>query len=382
MNDSQFEEQTKINKDIDKQYRNYINGLILFRLRLIVAIGIVLHLSYFGLDQFAYPSYTSIFFKIRTISSIFLAATIFLSYIPKIKSHIVWLSNISASIFVASFGAMVFISNGSSSEYYQGVNLIILGLSIVNPFYLGHLICCYLLWLVYFNAVMILGHGPFNYHNLIFADYFMSSTALLVAIMTKFYKDQHYNAFIRQEQLKLNEETLSALYNQADKLSKTDTLTEINNRRNFSDMMKKKMENCEVTKTTFYLVIFDIDYFKQINDTHGHTLGDKALISVVQVVKNNIRSNDFIGRFGGDEFVICLDHPNKESLMSRLIRIRDGVRDLKLMHDGKVVPISTSIGAAKFIPGTAMTEAKLIEKADFELFNVKKTTRGEISVDQ
>jgi len=186
----------------------------------------------------------------------------------------------------------------------------------------------------------------------------------------------------QNEQLRQNEKIMADLYSQADKLSKTDTLTEINNRRHFFEMLYKKMQNCEAAKTCFYLVIFDVDHFKEINDSYGHTLGDRVLVKVVEVVKSNIRSNDFIGRYGGDEFIICLDFPNKEGILNRLTKIRDDVKALSLTHDGKEVSISVSIGAAKFIPGTSMTEKNLIEKADFELFNVKKTTRGEISVNE
>ena len=184
----------------------------------------------------------------------------------------------------------------------------------------------------------------------------------------------------QNEQLRQNEKTLADLYNQADKLSKTDTLTEINNRRHFSEMLNKKMQDSEAAKTYFYLVIFDVDHFKEINDSYGHTLGDMVLVKVVEVVKKNTRSNDFIGRFGGDEFVICLDFPNKEGILNRLTKIRDGVKALSFTHEGKEVSTSVSIGAAQFLPGTNMTEKNLIEKADAELFNVKKSTRGEISV--
>lgn len=186
----------------------------------------------------------------------------------------------------------------------------------------------------------------------------------------------------QNEQLRQNEKVLADMYSHADKLSKTDTLTQINNRRNFFEMLNKKMQDCETAKTCFYLVIFDVDHFKGINDTYGHALGDKALVKVVEVVKNNIRSNDFIGRYGGDEFIICLDFPNKEGILNRLTKISDGVKALRLPYEGKEIYISVSIGAAKFVPGTNITEEKLIEKADFELFNVKKATRGEISINE
>ena len=186
----------------------------------------------------------------------------------------------------------------------------------------------------------------------------------------------------QNEQLRQTKEELTNLYDQADKLSKTDTLTEINNRRHFLEMLNKKMQDCEIAKTSFYLVIFDVDHFKEINDSYGHIFGDRVLVKVIGVVKSNVRSNDFIGRYGGDEFIICLDFHNKEGILSRLTKIRDGVRSLAITYEGKRVPISVSIGAAKFIPGTNMNEEKLIEKADIGLFNVKKTTRGEISVNE
>ena len=86
--------------------------------------------------------------------------------------------------------------------------------------------------------------------------------------------------------------------------------------------------------------------------------------------------------FGGDEFIICLDFPTKEGILNRLNKIRTGVKSLGITYEGKDVHVSVSIGAAKFIPGTGMNEEKLLEKADFELFNVKKTMRGEISINE
>ena len=109
--------------------------------------------------------------------------------------------------------------------------------------------------------------------------------------------------------------------------------------------------------------------------------GDEALVKIVGVVKSNVRGNDFIGRFGGDEFIICLDFPTRDLLISRLCLIRDGIRGLGLINGGKPVLLSVSIGAAKFRPGTNCTEEGLMKKADFELFNVKRTGRGAISIE-
>jgi len=382
MNDLQFEEQNKIRKDIDARYRVYTNELILFRFQLIASIGIVFHLAFFAIDRMAYPASSITFLKIRLVAALAVFILIFISFSKRIKPHIIWLADAAPTFLILNVCVMAFITDGSSNRYYEGANLIFLGISIINPFYLKHLICCFLIWIGLYDFSMLYGHGQFNLLNFTFANYFMSSTAFFVVLLTKFYKDQHYNAFVRQEHLKINEETLAALYSQADKLSKTDTLTEINNRRHFSDMLNKKIEACEEVKSSFYLIIFDVDHFKTINDNCGHAFGDTVLVKVVEVVKNNVRSNDFIGRFGGDEFIICLDLPDKEAIFNRLLKIRSGIRSLGLTHKGQNVPISVSIGASKFIPGTQMTEKKLMEKADFELFNVKKTTRGEISINE
>ena len=382
MSDLHFEEQKRIQKDIDARYRQYISEQILIRLQLILSIGIILHLAFTIIDHLVYPSIASAIYNIRLIDSLGIFIVICLSFFRNLKPHIHWLSDAAGSIFVIGMCVMILITDGSSNRYYEGANLVFLGMSIINPFYIGHLIVDFLIWIGLNDFAMLSVHGKFNMLNFTFANYFMSSTALLVIIMTKFYKDQHYKAFVRQEQLKINEETLAALYAQADKLSKTDTLTEINNRRHFSDMLQKKMESCEAAKSSFYLVIFDVDHFKGINDTYGHAFGDKVLLNVVEIVKNNVRSNDFIGRFGGDEFVICLDFPDKEKLLGRLTKISSGVRNLGLTFEDKQVAVSVSIGAAKFIPGIGMNEEKLLEKADFELFNVKKTTRGQISVNE
>ncbi|MDE2027438.1 MAG: hypothetical protein KGJ11_02710, partial [Candidatus Omnitrophica bacterium] len=242
MPDFQLEEQDKIKKDIDHKYRGHINEIILFRLRLIVFIGIFLHLIFVGLDMAAYPSYADTFFKIRIYDGLLAIIVLLASCSPKMKPQSVWLTNIGASIFIVGMCAMVFISDASSSRYYEGANLVFLATSIINPFYITHLAGCFLVWIAFYDLVMIYGHQThFNILNFIFANYFMGLTALGVVLITKFFKNEHYNAFVRQERLKINEETLAALYCQADKLSKIDTLTATNNRRHFSDMLNKKI---------------------------------------------------------------------------------------------------------------------------------------------
>jgi signal transduction histidine kinase len=201
----------QVKKEIDFRYYVYVDEEIAKRLRLIVLIGIVLHLAcYFIIDRFAYPASASIFLKIRCINVVQLLIVTGLSYLKYLKSHIAWLVDIMSLIFIAGIGTMVLISNGSGSRYYEGANLVFIGVyGIVNPFYIGHIICNILLGIGYFEFAMLANHTPFNSLNFLFANYFMFSTAILVAIVAKYYKDQHYKVFVQQEQMKMAKEELA-----------------------------------------------------------------------------------------------------------------------------------------------------------------------------
>jgi diguanylate cyclase (GGDEF)-like protein len=201
----------------------------------------------------------------------------------------------------------------------------------------------------------------------------MLSTLIFVMIMSKFYRDQHYKGYI-------SEQEQAILYNRADKLAKTDELTRVDNRRNFIEILRQRMARVNAGEGAFYLVIFDVDYFKQINDSCGHAFGDKVLIEVIQVVKKHIRSNDLVGRYGGDEFMLCLDFDQRVALETRLLKILLGIRALSLTCGDKPVPVSISIGAARYQSGRYPDEEKLIAAADVELFNVKKSARGKFSI--
>jgi light-regulated signal transduction histidine kinase (bacteriophytochrome) len=104
----------------------------------------------------------------------------------------------------------VLISDGSNSRYYEGANLVILGINgIINPFYFSHIIWTILLWIGFFEFAMLANHAHFDSLNFLYANFFMFSTAVLVAVLTKFYKDQHYKVFVQQELMKEAKEELA-----------------------------------------------------------------------------------------------------------------------------------------------------------------------------
>jgi signal transduction histidine kinase len=200
----------QIKNQIDARYYEYINGIILFRVRFVIcAIGIPLTLIFNLIDRIAYPASGMTFLKIRCIVVVLILLFTSFTYFKRVQSNIIWLADVMGSVMIIGVGVMVFLTDGSNSRYYEGANLVLLGFSgIVNPFYIWHTIGAFLVWIGCFEFAMLANHTHFNSLNFLFANYFMISTALIVAIMVKFYKDQHYKAFVQQEQLKLNMEIM------------------------------------------------------------------------------------------------------------------------------------------------------------------------------
>lgn len=151
-----------------------------------------------------------------------------------------------------------------------------------------------------------------------------------------------------------------------------DALTGIANRHHIINNITKMLDECKNTNEKFILIIFDIDKFKSINDRFGHAVGDTALKFVVNRVKNCLRKDDFIGRLGGDEFIVFTKNIDTkidaESLIMRIINTLE--EPLKISED--LIFIEVSLGVSVF-PIDALTVDDLMEKADKAMYIAKKT---------
>lgn len=117
---------------------------------------------------------------------------------------------------------------------------------------------------------------------------------------------------------------LIVLLNMKDDTIFTDYLTGIGNRKKFESVLKERVKSSS-PRRTFSLVMLDIDEFKEINDTFGHEMGDKALRASAKLLEKSIRSRDFVARYGGDEFCLILDVSDSESLKAAIARINSNV---------------------------------------------------------
>jgi diguanylate cyclase (GGDEF)-like protein/PAS domain S-box-containing protein len=166
---------------------------------------------------------------------------------------------------------------------------------------------------------------------------------------------------------------------QLDRLAHHDHLTGLPNRLLFADRLNQCLAISRRNNQNLAVMFLDLDRFKLINDTLGHTAGDAVLKSVAKHLKSYIRSGDMCFRYGGDEFVITLVNTSKEKAFDIAERIRQGMTNLSLkMENGGTLHVSLSIGVAEF-RGDETAET-LIQDADKALYISKNTGKNKTTV--
>jgi len=155
----------------------------------------------------------------------------------------------------------------------------------------------------------------------------------------------------------------------------TDDLTGLYNARYLDDLLDIEISRAERFNSNLALVFIDLDYFKLVNDKHGHLIGSRMLAEIGQLFKRRIRSVDFGARYGGDEFVLILPQTDKEGAYDLVCHLRDMVRSYALTTEaGDKVNVTASFGIATY-PEDATTKIDLIRLADNMMYKVKETTR-------
>ncbi len=158
-----------------------------------------------------------------------------------------------------------------------------------------------------------------------------------------------------------------------------DVLTKLLNRRFLPTIFKREISLANRAATSLSVLIIDVDKFKQINDTWGHNIGDEILRRVSQIFYDNVRSSDYVFRYGGDEFVIVLTESAQIDTLRTAERIRSRVEKTKVKApDGDDIPLSLSIGVAMF-NGHPDYE-RLIQMADEALYIAKKRGRNCVEI--
>lgn len=157
-------------------------------------------------------------------------------------------------------------------------------------------------------------------------------------------------------------------------LAMRDTLTSLYNRRAFDELALHSISAAVRSGEPLSLAIFDLDYFKEVNDTLGHAAGDAILRQASQVLRESLRSEDILCRWGGDEFCALLPHASQEQAAQAIERVQNSFRKTRFEVHGHVIPLAISIGMASSVPGNVGLE-DLIHRADAKLYQSKKGRR-------
>ncbi|MDN3698706.1 GGDEF domain-containing protein [Vibrio cortegadensis] len=163
----------------------------------------------------------------------------------------------------------------------------------------------------------------------------------------------------------------SRLKHQKQQLNK-DPLTSTYNKFGLEHITQSVLDKSKKTQSNTSILIIDVDKFKKFNDTYGHLLGDKALITVTNHLKNNIRAADYLGRWGGDEFVIICPNTSENEAIKLMKRIQNSaMKSLSI----KAIPIRLSIGATT-TNNSLDSFTQIFREADRALYQVKEQGRN------
>jgi diguanylate cyclase (GGDEF)-like protein len=165
-----------------------------------------------------------------------------------------------------------------------------------------------------------------------------------------------------------------ALEEQLRTAADTDELTRAYSRRRFYELLHEEMRRAARYHRPLALIMFDVDRFKQINDTHGHMTGDKVLAFLSDVVRGQIRESEHLARFGGDEFMLLLPETRLDDALHTAERLRES-----LAHQpyGALGPVACSFGVCEYKPGEAADE--LIRRVDQALYAAKAAGRDRVA---
>jgi len=169
------------------------------------------------------------------------------------------------------------------------------------------------------------------------------------------------------------------LFDEVQQLAITDSLTGLYNRRHFFELAALEFDRARRYQRPLSALMLDIDHFKQVNDTYGHTIGDQVLRAVAERCRKHLRKFNVLGRYGGEEFVALL--PETEPANARLVaeRLRQGIADLPIDTERAVIAITISVGVGGLDEECLALEC-LLERADWALYAAKQAGRDRVHV--
>jgi len=173
-----------------------------------------------------------------------------------------------------------------------------------------------------------------------------------------------------------NNHELKLMQSELEKMARTDSLTGIFNRSSFMELALIQFKKSASANGNCFVVIFDLDHFKKVNDNYGHQAGDEVLKACVLRTKNTVRSYDVLARYGGEEFIILVTDIDKTDIQNLAERIRQSISETPIEVGGAHISVTASFGIALANMSTDLDTA--IGFADTALYKAKEEGRNRV----
>ncbi|WP_426285750.1 GGDEF domain-containing protein [Luteibacter sp. E-22] len=188
------------------------------------------------------------------------------------------------------------------------------------------------------------------------------------------YRERAERMRLRIEQLETERNTLQRSLEREHELAQTDTMIGMPNRLAYEKRIEAAFESWQATMRPLSIAAIDIDHFKSINDTYGHTAGDAVLRIIGQALLKHIRPCDFVARYGGEEFIVIFDGADEAESLQVCERLRGKIQHLAFHASRQPVRVTASIGLTQFRPGD--TPQSVFDRADLALYTAKNGGRN------
>ncbi len=161
------------------------------------------------------------------------------------------------------------------------------------------------------------------------------------------------------------------------RLMTVDGLTQVHNKRYFDEMLDRELSRARRYDRSFCLILFDIDHFKQINDTFGHLAGDAVLRQLGTLVRTHVRRDDVVARIGGEEFGVITPEISMTGAMELARKLNTIVDESVFEFEGTRIDVTISLGVAQWMPEMQSTQA-VVQVADDKLYEAKRAGRNRV----
>jgi len=172
--------------------------------------------------------------------------------------------------------------------------------------------------------------------------------------------------------------TISRYQKRLEIMATKDKLTGIDNRHAFDPAFQQVLKTASRNKDDLSIILVDIDYFKKVNDSHGHMVGDQVIIKVAQTLKENLRNSDLLCRWGGEEFMMLLPKCKLADAQLLAEKIRLQIEQQTLVIEGNKITITASFGLCEYTDGASQSD--VFEQVDKALYSAKSLGRNRVEL--